>query len=79
MEIIHENNISKLRLNFLQIHSIALRLMCYLETNEVDQSKLDLVEERARSMKKRIDELEDHLAIFRKIEESLSSKFKEAH
>jgi len=52
--------------------------MCYLETNEVDQSKLDLVEERARSMKKRIDELEDHLSIFRKIEESLSSKFKEA-
>jgi len=77
LEIIHENNISKLRLNFLQIDSIALRL-CYLQTNDVDPSKMDLVEERARFMKKRIDELEDHLAILRKIEESLSSKFKEA-
>lgn len=69
-ELSHKKAICKLRLNFLELDSISLKLGD-TETNMVDRSKLRLTEDRIRSMKERLNGLEIALVSLRGTEESL--------
>lgn len=76
-ELVQKKETLQLDLNSLRFDFIEVTLGVP-ETDEVDQSKLDLIEENIRSLKDKLHALEEELVSYREIEQSLTTDLKQA-
>jgi len=66
-------------LDSLRLHPVKLTMMVELEaSNEADQNKVALIEEKVRSLEEQLDVLEEELVNLIEIEKSLTSDLKQA-